>query len=512
VTFRAYRAKPELSLSTATSYYVQRTRGFSPISVEIQNSTQAWKLIEQDYTLRLSLVAPEWATEHLRAWNAVFAEGRRRGNTGYYGPALVEMEIANADKRAEWAYRTCCEIWEIQGRTKSRVFYRAVFESCLQTMFSVREGCFKSALERYRKGTLARIPQSLSAIGGHMKREMDRLRAKWNTKLEIDTRNEEYRQAGIGPTKLLDGHTLTGLVPTPALTDTRELPQRQNWDNPPHSNYTVMPLKQIHAIAFSFTWRELETRFREIQGKPSEQKKVSAEFTRTEWDSGTVSEEWNIRGDSVCRREFERLATIAARKLGHAGIENASNSWLDRIHRWLQWAGLDKDRNVTWCPTGSGCDEKGNYKTSHLTTGRIAELSAMLCVELMAQGVPESGVAPHAIDAKTDDSQSKSASINRKTRKTKSELFKTAVIFGAIQLGLKGPKYCAALDSRRLKPREDWKDEGCPVTYALAYKNATWRKRIQDEKHRFQKRYDETPAGKLEAIIQGENSTRQTRR
>src|SRR5258705_10308062 len=91
-------------------------------------STQVWKLIERDYTLRLSLVASGWATEHLRAWNAVFAEGRKRGNAAYYAPALVEMEIADANKRAEWSFKTCCEIWGIQGRTKCRPFFRAVFD------------------------------------------------------------------------------------------------------------------------------------------------------------------------------------------------------------------------------------------------------------------------------------------------------------------------------------------------------------------------------------------------
>jgi hypothetical protein len=88
-------------VSTVTSYYVQAGKGLPTISADIQTSTQAWKLLEQDYTLRLSLVAHEWATEHLRAWNAVFAEGRKRGNAAYCCPALVEMEIADADKRAE---------------------------------------------------------------------------------------------------------------------------------------------------------------------------------------------------------------------------------------------------------------------------------------------------------------------------------------------------------------------------------------------------------------------------
>src|SRR5690348_16019009 len=106
----------------------------------ITSPTQAWKLIEQDYTLRLSLVASEWATEHLKAGNGVFAEGRKRNSAGYVAPAVGEMEIADADKRAEWAVSTCYEIWEIKGRTKCESFFRGVFECCLEPTFSAREG------------------------------------------------------------------------------------------------------------------------------------------------------------------------------------------------------------------------------------------------------------------------------------------------------------------------------------------------------------------------------------
>jgi hypothetical protein len=104
------------------------------------------------------------------------------------------MEIADADERAEWTYRTCCEILEIQGRTKCRAFFRAIFDWGLQPMFATREGCFRSSLELHQKRTRAQIPQNLSAIGGHMKREMGKLRAKWNTKLEIATRDTENQQ------------------------------------------------------------------------------------------------------------------------------------------------------------------------------------------------------------------------------------------------------------------------------------------------------------------------------
>ncbi len=164
------------------------------LSQIITSPSQAWKLIEQDYTLRHSLVASEWSTEYLRAWNAVFAEGRKRNNAGYFGAALIEMEIADADKRAEWAVSTCYEIWHIQGREKCRPLFRAIFECCLEPMFSIRQGCFRHQLEIHGKRT-REISQGNSAVLGDMKREMDELQAKWNTKLEIATRENQQFQA-----------------------------------------------------------------------------------------------------------------------------------------------------------------------------------------------------------------------------------------------------------------------------------------------------------------------------
>ena len=86
-----------------------------------------------------------------------------------------------------------------------------------------------------------------------------------------------------------------------------------------------------------------------------------------------------------------------------------------------------------------------------------------------------------------------------------------AVIFGAIQAGLKGEKYCSALDRRRVQLPGTWKEDGCPDTYTQAYKDKRWRQRIHDEKSRYRERYGDTPPSELEAIIQGEMGTRHTR-
>jgi hypothetical protein len=487
----------------------QRERGCTAISVEIETSAQAWKLIEQDYTLRLSLVASERTEEHLKAWNAVFAEGRRRGNSAYWGDALVQMEIADEDKRAEWSYKTCCEIWEVQGRTKSRQFFRAIFEACLQPMFAVREGCFTQQLELQQKRTGACNREHMSAVLGHMKRERDKLRAKWNTKLEIAARDNEYQEQQIGSRKPLQVDALG--APPPALGDIGRLSKLVAAKGTLLSEGELLPMKQVYAAASSFSWKELEHRFRQIQAKPQLDQRVLAEFTRTEWDSGDITEEWTLRGNSVCRTEFERFASIAARKLGYAGAEDAVKFWLERTREWLHRTGLDRDRDVAWCPSGDGETKGKFYKTSHLNSERIAEVSAMFCTELMAQGAPESTLGPPPETPGIADSKLGVRRPGPKTIKNKSQSHKTRVVFGAIQSELTALRYCAVLDERRVRLPDPWIEEGCPATYTLAYRDSKWRKRIQDEKCRLRKQYDLTPVQEREAIIQGGTGTRRTR-
>jgi hypothetical protein len=420
------------------------------------------------------------------------------------------MEIADAEKRAEWSYQTCCEIWNIHRRTKCRPFFRAIFDSCLQPIFSIREGFFMSQLERHQKRTGASIPQNLATIGGHLKRELGRLRAKWNTKLEIAARDDEHQQQRIGLEKPPHWDTLTVPLPANTVSDLQRLPVTVAAQVTPHSRSALMPTVQIRSIASSFNWKGLENRFREVQVKPFGRERFRAEFTRTEWDSGSITEEWTMRGNAVCRTEFERLASIGARKLAYEAGEDALKYWLERVREWLCRTGLDKDSDMAWCPTGSGHIKGSFYTTSHLNTERIAELSAMFCMELMAHGAPECAIWP-PLEPPVAGVR-KSASAMQKTNKSKAQLHKTGVIFGAIQSGLKAQKYCATLDDRRVPLPTQWIENECPSTYAQAYREAKWRKRIQDEKSRYRVEYEITPVQKLEMLIQGVSGTRRTRR
>lgn len=55
-------------------------------------------------------------------------------------------------------------------------------------------------------------------------------------------------------------------------------------------------------------------------------------------------------------------------------------------------------------------------------------------------------------------------------------------------MGLKGRKYCQAMDERKVPIPVSWVRDDCPKTYCAAYDNGEqWRKRIQDEKFRHSK-------------------------
>jgi hypothetical protein len=344
-----------------------------------------------------------------------------------------------------------------------------------------------------------------------MKREQGKLRAKWNTKLEIATRDNEYQQQ-CRSERAPHGDKSTAPLPAAAVSDLQQPPVNVAVDVTPHSSSGVMPTMKIHSIASSFNWKELENRFREIQSKPSGRESFRAEFTRTEWDSGSITEEWMMRGNAVRRTEFERLASIAARKLGHKASEDALRYWLERVREWLRRTGLDKDSDMAWCPTGSGHIKETFYTTSHLNTERIGELSAMFCMELMAHGAPESAVLRPLERPESEGRKLKPDRALRKTSKSRIQLHKVGVIFGTIQLGLKARRYCVALDERQVRLPSQWIEEGCPSTYAQAYTEVKWRKRIQDEKSRYREEYEWTPVQEREALIQTESGTRRTRR
>lgn len=96
----------------------------------------------------------------------------------------------------------------------------------------------------------------------------------------------------------------------------------------------------------------------------------------------------------------------------------------------------------------------------------------------------------------------KPRTMSKRKALTKAEIQRRIAIFGAIQARFKGPKYCKILGERKLPIPSAWTESGCPAKYVDAYKaDAKWQKRIQDEKSRYQKKYDQTPPAEREKLL-----------
>jgi hypothetical protein len=62
-------------------------------------------------------------------------------------------------------------------------------------------------------------------------------------------------------------------------------------------------------------------------------------------------------------------------------------------------------------------------------------------------------------------------------------------VWNIIQRGLRGQTYCREVDRAGARPRKEWILDGCPGTYQGAYLlGQPWKKRIQDEKSRIQRK------------------------
>jgi hypothetical protein len=302
-------------------------------------------------------------------------EDRQKGNSGYYLPARIELEIRDTNERAQALYDACCEVWEIHGLKRTRAFYRAVFDNCLQLLFETRR--VTVAAELQHRDAVMRAPGRSSAAQGSLTRRMGQLRATWNQKLEKETRDCETRERVE--------RQRAALLPS---VQVRSAPAVMNLEG--EGEVTMLKIEQVCEIASTFSWKDLESRFQEFQTKAG--RKFSATFIRTDWESGDVSQEWIVGGNPVWRKEFEHLAAIAARKLGYMASKDASAYWLNRVREWMQEGGLDKEKDAAWLPTGTVNRGGAIGTTQSLYTESIAAMSAMFCMELFAHGTPESAV------------------------------------------------------------------------------------------------------------------------
>jgi hypothetical protein len=119
---------------------------------------------EIDHTLvrhKLSLISQEMQPKSVREIQRALAVARKSGNSGSIGPSLVDAHVALTDEWIDRVYQAYCEVWVIQGNSKSARFIRAVFERAVVPLIEVRQGAICSQIERM----LSRKPGSFQAVG-----------------------------------------------------------------------------------------------------------------------------------------------------------------------------------------------------------------------------------------------------------------------------------------------------------------------------------------------------------
>lgn len=343
----------------------------------VSSSAQAWDIMRDDVTLRQSMMTPGFNDQRQKDLSSLAYEDRQRGNAGYYLPARVELEIRDTNERAQALYDACCEVWEIHGLKRSRAFYRAVFDNCLQSLFGTRRAVVASELQH--RDQVMQTAGLSSAAQGSLARRMDQLSATWNQRLERETRDCETRER-------VERERAVLLPPPQTPTSTAYINSQVD------RGVTMLTIKQVSEIASTFTWKELERLFKELQTRVEGQS-FSVTFTRTKWESGDVGETWILGGSSALRKELEHLATVAARKLGHSDSEGANEYWLNHVRQWMRRESLDKDRRLAWLTTGAVNNLGSSGTTEDFSIERVSEVSAMFCMELIANGTPETVVS-----------------------------------------------------------------------------------------------------------------------
>jgi hypothetical protein len=158
----------------------------------VSSSAQAWDIMRDDVTLRQSLMTHGFNEQRQRDLLALGHEDRQKGNSGYYLPARIELEIRDTNERAQALYDACCEVWEIHGLKRNRAFCRAVFDNCLQLLFGTRRAVIASELQH--RDAVMRTPGRSSAAQGSLTRRMGQLTATWNQKLEKEARDSDTRE------------------------------------------------------------------------------------------------------------------------------------------------------------------------------------------------------------------------------------------------------------------------------------------------------------------------------
>ena len=155
---------------------------------------QAWERIDQPLLNdKLADIAEDMQRRLAEEMANVRADGRKRGNAGFYPAARIRMEERITDEWAAIAYQAALDVWKTQGYAPCGAVRRAIYGHTLVPLFATRKSTVMADLEDQRTGR----PGNTAAARGEFARAMDALNSRWRRSVEVSAREDKYAGGGV---------------------------------------------------------------------------------------------------------------------------------------------------------------------------------------------------------------------------------------------------------------------------------------------------------------------------
>jgi hypothetical protein len=122
-------------------------------------------------------------------------ENRLNSNTCSELHQRVRANLERLDECAEHYYQAYCDTWAAQGKRKSAAFVRCVYQRPIMELFAARVNAVKSGLVLENTRTNRWENNVLNATFTSFDRDVERLKARWVRKLEIEAIKWEYSES-----------------------------------------------------------------------------------------------------------------------------------------------------------------------------------------------------------------------------------------------------------------------------------------------------------------------------
>jgi hypothetical protein len=194
-----------------------------------------WEVLDQRLIApKISAIADKMHKRAAGEERRIAYEVAQSGNAAGYLPRLFDFHEQLTEQWAADVYAAHCKAWKEQGRTVSPGFIRAVRDRAITPLIATRKGTVQ--WEVSIRATRISEPLNSCALG-EWSRRMDRLAARWSSKLEAEAVAAEYRSSDQGCDignaelpdllKLADGFQLPDPVGTNPFRP--EDPRHQVW-------------------------------------------------------------------------------------------------------------------------------------------------------------------------------------------------------------------------------------------------------------------------------------------